>query len=297
MPSTNTIQITDVFNTDTFSNRVTITLVGVKNPVNNKGGNGFSLKTCADKDCYFLIGVIGNTNLVPTLDCDYPCRSCRATDREWCQGCWLDSLDDPWYLMSTDAKGACQNQCDDGFSRDGDESYRCVPCDETCSLCREDDRLKCLECAPEFPFMITSEQKCVERCNEGLYQSSDTTCSRCEAPCYDCEGTANTCTSCHAGSDFPDLYQQTCIEQCPDGFTSIANVCQKCTSPCAQCSGKEDYCTICDGSNELRFAYNGNCFSQCPLGSAPKDTGSNLICIKCTDSAAALCDSEDPSQA
>jgi len=81
-----TINILNVFSeTTTFNSEVTITLVGVINPQNNKErGSGFTIRTYADNSQIYWIDQLLSDILVPVLDCTYPCRGCLESDKLYC---------------------------------------------------------------------------------------------------------------------------------------------------------------------------------------------------------------------
>ena len=99
-PAKLTITITEVFSESTaFASVVTVTLVGVNNPKNNKErGRGFLINTYDDKDRTYRMDYIPANVVVPILDCDYPCRTCLASDRSFCQTCWLQEWSERKYF-------------------------------------------------------------------------------------------------------------------------------------------------------------------------------------------------------
>ena len=86
-----TIYITDVFSeSTTFSTKVTILLEGVVNPKNNKEkGSGFLLTTYTSEKLIYRIDQIPSQKLVPTLQCQYPCKTCLESDKTNCLSCWI----------------------------------------------------------------------------------------------------------------------------------------------------------------------------------------------------------------
>ena len=95
-----TITISNVFSESVaYLSEVTITLVGVINPVTNKEkGRGFTIQTYTDINLNYRIDYLPSQYLVPTLDCDYPCRTCLATERDWCESCWTQDWSEKKYF-------------------------------------------------------------------------------------------------------------------------------------------------------------------------------------------------------
>ena len=59
--------------------------------------------TYDDPNMLFRIDKLPDSKLLyPTLDCDFPCKSCLATNRKNCQSCWTDNWSANKYFI-TDA--------------------------------------------------------------------------------------------------------------------------------------------------------------------------------------------------
>jgi hypothetical protein len=196
-----TITITGAFRelSAPFGDTITITLEGVRNPPNNREGNGFKIMTYEYGQQIYTMDALEDFILFPQLECDYPCRECDSINgnRDFCTACWQEA-DDPKYLMRT--TGQCQEQCTPGYTSNGREDHVCSSCDNSCLTCNDngnvgDDKL-CIECDEEFVFRLNQSQLCFEFCYPGYYQSSEDTCGRCDEPCADCEGTSTRCTAC-----------------------------------------------------------------------------------------------------
>ena len=141
--------------------------------------------------------------------------------------------------------------------------------------------------------MVENTGICLEACVDGYYQSSENTCNKCEAPCKDCEGTANTCLSCLDTGEyrFFDMVSQTCFNACPFGYTDINNVCHECESPCLTCEGDVDYCTVCDGYNVLIYLDGFICRPWCEDGYVVNPYNeTNLKCEPCDVAQCKICD-------
>ena len=99
-PAKLTITITEVFSeSSAFSSGITVTLVGVNNPKNNKEvGRGFLINTYDDPNKTYRVDYLPANSIVPILECNYPCRTCLASDRGFCQTCWLQDWSERKYF-------------------------------------------------------------------------------------------------------------------------------------------------------------------------------------------------------
>lgn len=288
--------------TTNFFSQVTITLVGVINPLTNQiKGSGFLITTYADAAQIYRIDYLPQEYLIPTLDCNYPCRTCLTTDKDWCESCWTPAWSDKQYFYREflePYRGVCDVSCPVGWTRDNSDSYVCIKCDITCAACKDEDKEDCTICSESFPYRLSGTGFCLESCSRGFYETAtDFTCARCEYPCADCEGDSKFCTACDEDSDFPFLFENQCYKYCALGYTDVNGICVKCSSPCATCVGTPNTCLSCDGTEEVigtgdfrRFLYANQCYAECPPNTAPvTDDEDNLTCIGCSDPACYLC--------
>jgi hypothetical protein len=81
-----------------FYGSIQIEITPVINPRDNRIVGSFSLFTFDDPDQKFAIDKIPEGYLFPKFDCNYPCRSCLGSDRDYCITCWQDS--DLGYLQN-----------------------------------------------------------------------------------------------------------------------------------------------------------------------------------------------------
>ena len=88
--------------------------------------------TFADEALTFSVDFLPPTKLVPLFDCKFPCNACLETDDSHCTTCWIDKDSTEKYFFDNGAKGQCLPSCPDGWTRDGKDSYICVPCDPSC---------------------------------------------------------------------------------------------------------------------------------------------------------------------
>ena len=210
-PDKLTITINDVFSetTDMFVSPVTVTMVGVNNPKNNKEkGRGFLINTYADSSRTYRVDYLPANYMVPILECDYPCRTCLASDRSFCQTCWLQEWSERKYFYEDqNTDGTCIDKCPDGYSRDNEPNYVCLKCDISCATCKDEDKDECDICAPNYPYRVSGKGFCLEDCSRGFYETTESlTCAKCDDPCDDCEGDSKFCTACNANSEFPVLF-------------------------------------------------------------------------------------------
>ena len=97
----------------------------MRNAPNNRPGNGFVIQTYEDASQTYIVDKLNDFTLYPLTECEYPCKTCEATDRYTCTECWTN-FDDPQYLMFYDDGSArCKSFCDPGSTTNGDPQKRC----------------------------------------------------------------------------------------------------------------------------------------------------------------------------
>ena len=228
--------------------------------------SGFTITTYADILQIYRIDFLGPDVLVPTLDCDFPCWTCYENERDNCESCWTFDWSEMKYFYTADnGKGICDKQCPDGMTRDNSDSYRCIDCDVSCSRCKDENKLHCIDCSPEYPFKLSGTPFCLPSCYRGFYETGGD-CARCEAPCADCVGQAKNCILCDPDSEFPVLFVNEegfgyCLRECAVGYTEVNGRCERCESPCATCYGSTKSCTSCDGTLDRTFLYSNLCYA------------------------------------
>ena len=214
--------------------------------------------------------MLPDDRLYPELDCDYPCQTCLASNRKYCESCWLQPFSDRKYLWCNEKTCYCLPDCPYGWTRDGSDSYVCVPCDVSCASCKDEDRFACIDCPPKFPYRVAGTPFCYDSCKRGLYETTTSnTCATCNYPCGDCEFSADRCTWCDPNSMHPVWYDYFCKERCPVGYTDVGGVCQKCVSPCLTCDKTVTNCITCDGTLDRKYLFAGICYAICPFNTAP----------------------------
>lgn len=95
-------------------------------------------------------------------------------------------------------------------------------------------------------------------------------CQRCEAPCGNCEGTVDTCTSCDGSDDRRYLYAGSCYAECPANSSPVSTdqenlICIGCTQEACELCDAEDP-DICIRCTEGLYVHEGECVSGCPGG-------------------------------
>lgn len=135
---------------------------------------------------------------------------------------------------------------------------------------------------------------CLEQCPVGMYDASLGICKQCDAACRSCEFEPTSCRSCKLDSSLPFLFEEKCIEECPQGWGFNAGVCHKCESPCATCGSGPSVCTSCDGSFGLTLNLGPTCVDKCPEGfttnlEAGKCEGCKSGCNECDPDNQLIC--------
>jgi len=149
---------------------VTIKLGGVVNPVDNKEkGSAFTIQTYANEEGDINIDqlVQSASTLFPKLKCVYPCKDCAASDDNFCQSCWISQPNEFKYLFVD--TGKCLRSCPAGYTRDNEDTYLCIPCDSSCSTCKDEDKTDCITCAPLFPKKLSGTSNCLVDCTKGYF--------------------------------------------------------------------------------------------------------------------------------
>ena len=131
------------------------------------------------------------------------CQACAATcercdnSPDQCDSCVQTSAS-PWLVLDT---GRCEQVCPAQTYQDY-SSRRCEECVGNCDRCHSQD--VCETCKPDFYYYSTTSgyAQCVEECppTSIKYDSADTlACRECTTPCFTCDTTTETCTSCQEG--------------------------------------------------------------------------------------------------
>ena len=90
---TRSIIVTGVFGSAStgYNGTVDIEVDGLNNPADNRAINGFLIQTFDDKFQSFKIDKLDDDLLKPETPCNYPCKSCTSTNKNYCSSCWSDT--------------------------------------------------------------------------------------------------------------------------------------------------------------------------------------------------------------
>lgn len=269
-----------------FSASILIELYPIRNPIDNRVVNAFIIETFDDAAISQKIDTLADNLLFPTLECNYPCKTCLGSDPDYCLSCWADDTKSflQYTSSSSDPLGTqtCQENCNTGFTTNGDTNKVCLSCDPMCATCQDTgtvgDKFKCTKCADSTPF-IYPDKKCMRTCEGGFYESKAKTCSPCSSPCFSCNSTATQCMDCQKDGLYPYLYNKTCLTKCFDFFAGVDNQCLACQSPCKKCINSTTQCLSCDQTQSLKYWFSYQCYKDCPSGTVKDD--SQMICKGC----------------
>lgn len=159
------------------------------------------------------------------------------------------------------------SQCEGGYFLNSTGVGICQLCSSVLNKCLNcSDSATCTNCATLY---IINSGKCVPDCK-----------GSCLAGCATCEGlNCDLCLSCPTGKN---LYQQSCLIQCPFGYysynDSFGQVCGVCNPSCRSCSGPLS--TNCLSCNIPQYLFNNTCVDTCPSRFHYADS-INYICPSC----------------
>ena len=224
--------------------------------------------------------------------CDSSCTLCSVASDN-CTSCGM-LLGKFTYLFEE----ACYTVCpQDGFYEDT-VSFVCEPCGPGCVVC-QGSTSNCSSCQQDVDtsidyFKHPTENKCVQDCPSGYFQTLDFNCVECTNGSYgdadmsgqthdacttDCPdgcGECSTnfiteCTKCSVDSTSVDFFLELdkvgCSDECPIGYYGDLNTheCTKCHQSCYDCDILSTNCTICGILNaRFTYLYNDTCYNVCP---------------------------------
>ncbi|EAR89540.2 EGF-like domain protein (macronuclear) [Tetrahymena thermophila SB210] len=208
------------------------------------------------------------------VTCDPNCLSCQDVNNlAVCTSC-----QNPYSLYQS----KCQNPCPNKYY--SDQNQICQPCSTNCLTCRNNSNY-CTAC-PDNTFTLSQDNKCV--CLNSVYDSLNNTCVQCtfkqifdqtNNKCVDCSPSCltcqdlnhlNICTSCPAGKI---LYNQTCIDKCPDQTYLSNNKCLPCSLNCKTCEVQDTQCTSCNSPLQV---IGKSC--QCSQGNYNPNSNTCIVC-------------------
>ncbi|EDQ88908.1 uncharacterized protein MONBRDRAFT_25606 [Monosiga brevicollis MX1] len=212
---------------------------------------GFLLETTCVASCpisTFAQGTNDDASGRTCQDCAPGCAQC--SNPTTCTACLPN-----WYIGLDNA--TCVQACPNGFGGQASSNTslggRCVPCDNatSCRTCTSSAPNSCIDC---FFDKLAEDGFCVDACQVGFFNSSNTTCTRCGdtlAGCTECDAAGATCLVCDAlhyldqGTCHP---LTTCSTWTYEGQAPTATTDRLCV-PCPVCPEGSYLGTPCQGSN------------------------------------------------
>ena len=119
--------------------------------------------------------------------------------------------------------------CKEGYYLEGNN---CIPleppiCHKNCLTCKnysdDDTAQNCLTCKNDF---VYENGNCLKSCSEGYFEK-EKICSECDSSCKSCNIIKENCTSCDQNSSNKYLFNNTCLEKCPDNTKADNYVCKE----------------------------------------------------------------------
>lgn len=201
------------------------------------------------------------------LLCQSPCEYC--TSATVCTTCLTG-----FFLFNN----SCPTVCPSGYTG---INRVCMVCLGNCATCTGTVNT-CLTCKPDT-YLMDLNSSCVTSCGTGLFiDYLDRKCVTCSPPCKTCTNTSDTCLSCTTGI----LFNNQCLNQCPEKYYVQSNQCQLCPTNCSSCLSLVN-CTACAQDFVL---YTGFCITQCP---GTHSVVINSVCTKCSTTNCHKCSSAD----
>lgn len=249
----------DSEDTDGIVPALTITIDGLRNPLNNEASASFEIVTFdrVDDVLYFVDQVV--TGLEVDSLCDYPCNTCLASDPTHCLSCLAEAEGSSMPYLQ---ENTCLSACSDGLYPDAEGI--CQPCDYTCLKC-EGSASTCTQCGiGDYLFLDPDARECVTDCPTGYVNDhSENLCLGCRDGCASCDYETTNCTTCTPSGRTPFFFKFDCLAECP-ALVSIpgGRVCSECDPTCLTCEDSVDKCTSCEAY--MRFdTFNNKCLEAC----------------------------------
>ncbi|CAI2377119.1 unnamed protein product [Moneuplotes crassus] len=278
-----TIQISNIL-TSTFlaeGTEVRITLNEMKNPSTSTPTSSFKIGTYEVASGTNYIIDQATTGLTISSNCNFPCRTCDATDKSKCSSCLLDSSGNTLYLQTTTSGGTTTTTCVSSCNTDYVEiSGVCEACENNCGACLSTNKGSCTQCGKAAAQFLVGD-RCTNNCPSGTYGNTSTNkCVSCVFPCQTCTS-STSCESCAEfdtsgnPSSLVKLESNTCKASCTaDLFVDINDVCTPCSSSCSKCSERIDICTECTSPLILDKS-TSSCQPSCPVGTTIQNIAAN----------------------
>jgi hypothetical protein len=161
----------------TKSTAISISIANYTNP-SSPIGTSFTVRTFTTSARTFGIDTIA-TGIVPSLECDYPCKTCSVTNPATCLSCFttISSITEKFYISTSNT---CVSSCPTSFSQDN-TLFTCTACDSNCLTCAaEGATTTCLTCSSS---MFLYNSFCYNACSDTpvTTYTSGTTCIACDS--------------------------------------------------------------------------------------------------------------------
>ena len=149
----------------------------------------------------------------------------------------------------------CVTTCPDG-TWTNTISKQCEACvNANCKDCSA-DKATCTACNPTF--YLTPTSTCESTCPPNYWMKKDTlTCTACPSNCSACPLNGKICTACQATFK---LFDDDCVQTCPERTFEEGTVCKLCESKCAECTS-DTACTKCSSGYFLKDG--SDCVTNC----------------------------------
>ncbi|EAR95397.3 transmembrane protein, putative (macronuclear) [Tetrahymena thermophila SB210] len=188
------------------------------------------------------------------LKCADSCLTCNGQLDSNCLTC------PPNFYLDGQSFGYCVSTCSSSYYKD-DSTMKCLKCNSNCLECTQNQPDFCSKCT-NGNYLTIGTGLCVSDCGQGQWgRNTDWSCQYCNSSCYTCSQSATNCTSC---TGVLYLYNNQCLNDCPDGYyKGINNTCQQCDPSCKTCDNAGNTsCLSCSPS--YGYLKNGMCI-QCPI--------------------------------
>ncbi|KAL4451032.1 hypothetical protein ABPG74_021354 [Tetrahymena malaccensis] len=190
-------------------------------------------------------------------------------------------------------------KCKQGYYLDNTSQNQCLQCQNGCQLCQSID--DCFDEGYDQKTQINSMTKIYKHfnfikkrnlqvCQPGYFNSGGK-CLNCNSPCFNCINLNTFCTDCINGFY---LYNNSCVNPCPNNLVIQGNICQpncnlgyyldftsnkciQCPSGCVSCFNQYQ---CYNGCQPNYFFLDGQCIQTCPSGYFPAQ-GVFPQCQKC----------------
>ena len=206
--------------------------------------------------------------------CDATCLTCQDSGNTSCLSCNASNSTTQLFEY-----GTCVAKCSSNLINVN--SSLCLEncTNSNCYKCSTGNTSQCIECSP-LSYLINSqcysEQSiCNNNPHEYISSTNPYNCSNCDIKCKTCSNFSKNCLSCNLTDDFPFLYDNQCVTNCPAGFSPVYGdnmICKDfiCTKPCKTCLYNQSTCYQCDEATP--YLYNNYCYLNCPFGTLVDDT-------------------------